>query len=114
MVYEKAIAESSLPDETIGKYFPFHIDSSIVWASPYPEKPQFTEKEEELKRISEMLSKLRTYDSGIKLLNSFLDQHPDFQISKYFTELNYEPKFINKVMGSLESNYSRQVQAPVL
>ena len=48
-----------------------------------------------------MLSKIRTYDSGIKLLNSFLEQYPDFQIAKYFADLNYEPKFIDKVLSTL-------------
>ena len=41
-----------------------------------------------------MLSKIRTYESGMRLLNSFLQQYPDFPIAKYFADLNYEPRFI--------------------
>jgi hypothetical protein len=48
-----------------------------------------------------MLSKIRTYDSGIRLLNSFLEQYPNFPIAKYFADLNYEPRFIDKVLEAL-------------
>ena len=74
---------------------------------PYPEKNKPSQKEEELKKITELLSKYKTYEAGIGLLNSFLDQNPDFQIAQYFTNLNYDNKFITKVLNSLESNFKR-------
>lgn len=74
---------------------------------PYPEKNKPSQKEEELKKITELLSKYKTYEAGIGLLNSFLDQNPEFQIAQYFSNLNYDNKFINKVLNSLESNFKR-------
>ncbi len=74
---------------------------------PYPEKNKPNQKEEELKKITELLSKYKTYEAGIGLLNSFLDQNPDFQIAQYFSNLNYDNKFITKVLNSLESNFKR-------
>lgn len=57
-----------------------------------------------------MLSKIRTYESGIKLLNTFLEQYPNFQIAKYFADLNYEPRFIDKVLTTLQTNFNRSIQ----
>lgn len=57
-----------------------------------------------------MLSKIRTYDSGIRLLNSFLEQYPNFPIAKYFADLNYEPRFIDKVLETLETNFNRSIR----
>lgn len=57
-----------------------------------------------------MLSKIRTYESGIRLLNSFLEQYPNYQIAKYFADLNYEPRFIDKVLTALQTNYNRSIQ----
>lgn len=54
-----------------------------------------------------MLSKSRTYDSGINLLSAFLDKYPKFQITQYYLQQEYDHKFIARVLASLESKQKR-------
>lgn len=59
---------------------------------------------EELKKINELLSKNRSYESGISELKKYTEKHPEFNAEEYFTSLNYDRKFIQMVMGSLDGH----------
>lgn len=67
--YEKAMNQSTIPDDFIIK----HLQALKI---PYPDRNRPSQKEEELKKITEFLSKYRTYETGISMLNSFMDQNP--------------------------------------
>ena len=54
-----------------------------------------------------MLSKSKTYDTGINQLSTFLDKYPEFQITQYYLQQEYDHKFIARVLASLESRQKR-------
>lgn len=61
-----------------------------------------TKENEELKKINELLSKNKTYETGIVQLRKYVEKHPEFSPVEYFTSLNYDQKFIAMVVKSLE------------
>jgi hypothetical protein len=73
-----------------------------------------------LKKINELLSKNKSYESGIAMLKKYTERHPEFNAEEYFTSLNYDRKFIQMVIGSLDgrrvnaraSSREQQQEAP--
>ena len=71
-----------------------------------------------MKKINELLSKNKSYESGIALLKKYTERHPEFNAEEYFSSLNYDRKFIQMVIGSLDGRRSmmrassREQEAP--
>jgi hypothetical protein len=65
-----------------------------------------SKENEELKKINELLSKNKSYESGIAQLKKYTEKHPEFNAEEYFTALNYDRKFIQMVVGSLDGRRS--------
>jgi hypothetical protein len=57
---------------------------------------------DELKKISDLLSKHKTFDTGILHLKKYSQMNQDFSPIEYFTSLGYDQKFIAMVMNGLE------------
>lgn len=57
---------------------------------------------DELKKISDLLSKHKTFDTGILHLKKYCQMNQDFSSIEYFTSLGYDQKFIAMVMNGLE------------
>lgn len=98
-IYDKAMSEARYPDNHIASF----ISSQGI---PYPEKGRPTQNEE-MKKINELLSKNKTFDSGVEKLKKYVEMNPDFSPLEYFTNLNYDHKFINMVMSALEGHNQR-------
>lgn len=57
---------------------------------------------EDLKKISDLLSKHKTFETGILHLKKHCQMNQNFSPVEYFTSLGYDQKFIAMVMNSLE------------
>jgi hypothetical protein len=91
---------AKFPDQYISSYI-----TSLNIRLPERVKEKSSSKEnEELKKINELLSKNKTFDTGIQYLKKYIQVHPEFSPIEYFTSLNYDQKFIHMVVNTLEGN----------
>lgn len=97
-VYEKAVMEARFTDRYISNY----LNSLNVRVPERPRMKSQAKENEELKKINELLSKTKSYETGIAQLRKYVEKHPEFAPVEYFTSLNYDQKFIAMVVRSLE------------
>jgi hypothetical protein len=90
--------ESRFPDRYIASY----LNALNVRMPERPRVRSQAKENEELKKINELLSKTRSYETGIAQLRKYVEKHPEFVPVEYFTSLNYDQKFIAMVVRSLE------------
>lgn len=58
-------------------------------------------RDDELKRICDLLSKSKTFDTGILHIKKYCQMNQDFSPIEYFTSLGYDQKFITMVINGL-------------
>ena len=57
-----------------------------------------------MKKINDLLSKTKTFDTGIAELRKYMTANPEFIPVEYFISRGYEQKFIVLVMNALENS----------
>lgn len=89
------MSQSRFTDNHISQY----IQSMGI---AYPENiEKMAQEDENLKKINELLSKSRTFDTGLSELRKYMATNPHFIPVEYFTSRGYEQKFIIMVMNAL-------------